>query len=133
MTQIKWRLTAWIIYYGEVLNWAGRVDKGRPEGLKRSGCCAAIKKRHGGGQVMAVSTLMMQGVQLLLIGMGIVFSFLILLVFAMKGMSWLAFRLGGHPEDAPAPAPSHSTGTSDDSTLIAVISAAVERYRQARR
>ena len=80
-----------------------------------------------------VSTLMMQGVQLLLIGMGIVFSFLILLVFTMKGMSWLAFRIGGHPEDTPAPAPSHSTDMSDDSTLIAVISAAVERYRQARR
>lgn len=81
---------------------------------------------------MMVGTLMMQGVQLLLIGMGIVFSFLILLVFAMKGMSWLAFRIGGRPDDTPAPAPSHHVGTSDDSTLIAVISAAVERYRQAR-
>ena len=50
MTQIKWRLTALIIYDGEVLNWAGRVDKGRPESLKSFGCCAAIKGALGEGR-----------------------------------------------------------------------------------
>ena len=35
---------------------------------------------------MGFSELMMQGLQLLLLGMGIVFSFLIVLVFTMKGM-----------------------------------------------
>ncbi len=42
--------SALIIYDVEVLNWAGRVDKGRPESLKSFGCCAAIKGALGEGR-----------------------------------------------------------------------------------
>ena len=82
---------------------------------------------------MGFAELMMQGLQLLMLGMGIVFSFLIVLVFTMKGMSLLAFRLGGHPEEAQAPAADIPASTVDDDTVVAVISAAVQLYRQARR
>ncbi len=82
---------------------------------------------------MEMNELMAEGLRLLLIGMGIVFSFLIVLVFAMKGMSWLAFRLGGHPEDIVLPAASPAVADTDKTALVAVISAAVARYRQNRR
>ena len=73
---------------------------------------------------MAVSDLLLQGVNLMLLGMGIVFTFLAILVVALNGMSRLAALLAG-PE-AP------ETGTDsvvDDAELIAVISAAINRYR----
>lgn len=83
---------------------------------------------------MELNGLMLEGLRLLAIGMGIVFSFLIVLVFAMKGMSWLAFKLGGEPDDAaPPPARAQVAATTDNSALVAVISAAVSRYRQNRR
>jgi oxaloacetate decarboxylase gamma subunit len=63
----------------------------------------------------------------MLLGMGIVFGFLILLVFVLKLMSWVATLVGTEeavatPATAPAP-------VADDGKLIAVISAAIARYR----
>jgi oxaloacetate decarboxylase gamma subunit len=80
---------------------------------------------------MTISALMMEGLGLLVAGMGIVFGFLILLVFAMKGMSRLAFALGGKAVEPAAAAP--VTGPARDDghlELTAVISAAVARYRK---
>ena len=75
--------------------------------------------------------LMLVGFKLMLLGMGIVFGFLIVLVFALKGMSMLAEWLA--PEiDAPAIAGMNqpkSDSLSQDEELIAVISAAVARFR----
>ncbi|VAX09768.1 hypothetical protein MNBD_GAMMA26-1201 [hydrothermal vent metagenome] len=70
---------------------------------------------------MPFSELMMAGVQLMLLGMGIVFTFLMILVATMTGMSRLAQALSGDqltvvPEEA-------------DEALVAVISAAIRRYR----
>ena len=42
---------------------------------------------------MSVSDMLMSGVSLMFIGMGIVYTFLLVLVFVMKGMSKLAMRL----------------------------------------
>lgn len=80
---------------------------------------------------MPISDLLATGLQLMLLGMGIVFGFLILLVFTLKAMSWLAGRLpvSEPPPTASAPPPSQAA----DATLIAVISAAVARYRTARK
>ena len=75
------------------------------------------------------TSLVSQGVELMLLGMGIVFGFLTLLVFTLRGMSlfadWLdAGQVGQEAATTPAPA-----DVSDDRELIAVISAAVARYR----
>ena len=81
---------------------------------------------------MAIDALMMEGLRLMVAGMGIVFVFLVLLVFAMKGMSRVAFVLGGSPESqASTAAHAVPAGTQDD-RIVAVISAAIARYRQNR-
>lgn len=73
--------------------------------------------------------LMIQGGELMLLGMGIVFGFLAALVFTVRGMSWLANRLDDAPPPLPQPAP---IDVADNRQLIAVISAAVSRYRVSR-
>ena len=74
--------------------------------------------------------LVLQGVELMLLGMGIVFSFLTVLVFTLRGMSWLADRLdSGVAAESAAAAP---INVSDNRQLVAVIAAAVARYRAQR-
>jgi oxaloacetate decarboxylase gamma subunit len=74
--------------------------------------------------------LLMQGVELMLLGMGIVFGFLTILVFTLRGMSLVAGRLGdAEVFEAGGPGP---IDVSDRRKLIAVISAAVSRYRASR-
>lgn len=81
---------------------------------------------------MTFNALMMEGLGLLAIGMGIVFGFLVLLVFAMKGMSRLAFALGRRAAEPSAQAPATGIPAQDDEhlELTAVISAAIARYRK---
>ena len=80
---------------------------------------------------MPITDLMMTGVELMFMGMGIVFSFLILLVFILKVMSWLAARF--LTPEPPAPISAAAQPVPADDTLVAVISAAVARYRTTRR
>jgi len=76
------------------------------------------------------NNLVLQGVELMLLGMGIVFSFLTILVFTLRGMSWLADRLdSGVAAESAAAAP---INVSDNRQLVAVIAAAVARYRAQR-
>ena len=58
---------------------------------------------------MAFNELMMEGLQLLAFGMGIVFGFLIILVYAMKAMSLLSLTLGGQPQAFSAATPDTHT------------------------
>ena len=76
-----------------------------------------------------VTDLLIQGSELMLLGMGIVFGFLTVLVFTLKGMSQLAARLDTTPPGQATPEPINVT---DNRQLIAVISAAVARYRASR-
>ena len=80
---------------------------------------------------MPFADLMLVGLKLMLLGMGIVFSFLVVLVFALRGMSRLANWLA--PEIEPpviaGVTPIQSTGHTHDEELIAVISAAIARFR----
>ena len=76
------------------------------------------------------TTALIHGVELMLLGMGIVFGFLTILVFTLRGMSRLADRL--HP---PVPVGEVQPGPleiADNRQLIAVISVAVARYRASR-
>jgi oxaloacetate decarboxylase gamma subunit len=75
--------------------------------------------------------LLLQGFELLLLGMSIVFGFLILLVFLLRGMSGLAARFEPSPgSQQPVPAPVHPV---DQGPAIAAISIAVAKYRASRR
>jgi oxaloacetate decarboxylase gamma subunit len=81
---------------------------------------------------MPITDLLLSGVNLMLLGMGIVFIFLVLLVFSMLAMSRFAQateqRIKGQTETPAVSPPSHS---SDElrGDLVAVITAAVTRYR----
>lgn len=73
------------------------------------------------------TNLLLQGVELMLLGMGIVFGFLSILVFTLRGMSALADRLDDGQVLEPA---AHlPINVSDNRQLVAVIAAAVARYR----
>ena len=85
---------------------------------------------------MPVSELLMEGVWLMLLGMGIVFTFLVVLVFVLYGMSHVTASFGGERPAEPAPAAAGAPVPPEqvsDNELIAVISAAVTRYRATRR
>jgi oxaloacetate decarboxylase gamma subunit len=68
--------------------------------------------------------LLRQGIELMLVGMGVVFSLLGLLVLAIKGMSRLAAMF-------PEPVPEIATPrpTFDDPELIAAITASIHAHR----
>ncbi len=84
-----------------------------------------------------MSDLVMQGLELALMGMGFVFVFLILLVFCTSILSRVV-RLTepAVPDDVPVPKPeSRATDAgsgSPDTRLIAVITAAIGAHRRQR-
>ena len=86
---------------------------------------------------MPVTDLLLEGLRLMVIGMGIVFAFLLLLVGVLRLMSGAVLRFA--PESpalsgsAAAIAHGRPADAVDDPELIAVISAAIARYRSDRR
>ena len=78
----------------------------------------------GLSSALKMEDLLRQGIELMLVGMGVVFSLLGLLVLAIKGMSRLAAMF---PETVLVPA--ISPPIVDDSELIAVITASVHAHR----
>jgi oxaloacetate decarboxylase gamma subunit len=79
---------------------------------------------------MNESDLMLESLRLMGVGMGIVACFLLLLVGILRLMSAAALRLAPPEPKAlasPALAPTLTTPEADD--LIAVIAAAIARYR----
>ncbi|MCG7873291.1 MAG: OadG family protein [Candidatus Thiodiazotropha lotti] len=85
---------------------------------------------------MPIEDLLLSGVNLMLLGMGIVFTFLLVLVFTMKGMSKLAMavmerqRIVDTHANAPVLAGQEQAAMRGD--LVAVISAAINQYRSIR-
>ena len=76
---------------------------------------------------MPISDLMSSGVELMITGMGIVFIFLTVLVFALGIMSRISHALDkSEHESAVAEVSPHKP---DNTALIAVISAAVAKFR----
>lgn len=75
-------------------------------------------------------TLMQQGTELMLYGMGTVFIFLTLLVLLTTIMSSLIQRfVKSEPEAVPKPAPVAANAAQNDSQLLAVISEAIKQHR----
>lgn len=74
---------------------------------------------------MAISGLLMEGVNLMLLGMGMVFTFLAVLVVALNLMS----RLASSIDWSETPAPACKVSETDDAELIAVISSAINKFR----
>ena len=79
---------------------------------------------------MQAPSLMEQGIQMMAFGMGTVFVFLTLLIFATKTMSHLVLRY--FPEKQPEAPISQAEGESHSPALIAAITAAVHAHRSKR-
>jgi oxaloacetate decarboxylase gamma subunit len=79
---------------------------------------------------MTEMQLLFESLGLLAVGMGIVFAFLLLLVGVLRVMSWVALRLA--PVEPQPVAAALKPGPPDDDDLIAVIAAAIARYRSRR-
>jgi len=79
---------------------------------------------------MHVSDLLVEGVNLMLLGMGSVFLFLTVLVFAMSGVSrLLAPFVTDNTYQNPQSQPVSTPTDKEHEETIAVISAAISRYR----
>lgn len=71
-----------------------------------------------------------EGLSLMLFGMGFVFVFLTLLVLATTLMSKLATKYAPEPIQPPkAPAGVKTVNATNDDQLLAVLTAAVHKYR----
>lgn len=81
-----------------------------------------------------MNPMFIEGAELMLAGMGVVFAFLVLLVWIVGLMSRLVARLAPEPEAAPAPraAPPAAAASVDKRTLT-VIQSAIARHRAAGR
>jgi oxaloacetate decarboxylase (Na+ extruding) subunit gamma len=78
---------------------------------------------------MSPTPMLMESLVIMLIGMTIVFCFLLLLVGILRVMSWVALRISPIAiEPAPMPSSALAAGGADAAPL-AVIAAAIARYR----
>lgn len=78
---------------------------------------------------MAETSLVSQGVELMIFGMGVVFVFLTMLVFVTGFMSALINKIAPEVEAAPAPAAPAKPSAGVDPQLLKVLSAAVKEHR----
>lgn len=77
-----------------------------------------------------MENLVTQGVELAIFGMGTVFVFLTLLIFATLLMSKMVLRFGHEPSQATATAVTQHAGDPTQEELVAVISSAISRHRK---
>ncbi|AWT10956.1 OadG family protein [Stutzerimonas frequens] len=77
---------------------------------------------------MTPSQLLLEGVELMLFGIGFVFAFLVLLILCIRLMSYLTGRFVSAPEPQLAAAPV----TSADADTLAAIKAAIHQHRARR-
>ena len=76
-----------------------------------------------------MDSLLNQGLELAMFGMGTVFVFLALLIAATKTMSALVLKFQPALADGVAAAATQSNLIPEDGQLVAVISAAIMRHR----
>jgi oxaloacetate decarboxylase gamma subunit len=77
---------------------------------------------------MTIFDMLEQSGALTLLGMGVVFSFLIIMIFAISGMGKIINRSVREKEGMPAVSTAQKTGI--DAGVTAAISAAVNQYRK---
>ncbi len=77
---------------------------------------------------MSETSLVAQGLELMIFGMGVVFVFLAMLVFVTGFMSKLVNKFAPEPQPVPAPARA-ATPQGVDPQLLKVLSAAVKEHR----
>src|SRR5690606_29236007 len=103
----------------------------------RSASTQVVRFFNGETKIMTSSDLVMEGVELMLIGLGTVFVFLMMLVGLINLMSFVINRF--FPDAAPVVAkPKRMAAASSgshpvDAELLAVIGAAVSQHRARRR
>jgi oxaloacetate decarboxylase gamma subunit len=78
----------------------------------------------------SIGELIVSGVELMFIGMGIVYTFLALLVWVIGVTSRLLLRYSPEqPAHLPASAAPQGVGPGNDAEIVAAIAAAIRRYR----
>lgn len=76
-----------------------------------------------------MSELMSDAINLMLVGMGFVFVFLVILVGVTVIMSKLVIKYAPEPEPVAPGVSKTNSNASNDAQLLAVLSAAVAKYR----
>ena len=76
-----------------------------------------------------MSELMTDAINLMVVGMGFVFVFLVILVFLTSFMSKMVAKYLPTPEPVVAKSKVKKSNASPDAQLLAVLSAAVSEYR----
>lgn len=76
-----------------------------------------------------VSVLLLDAAVLMGVGMGVVFGFLMLLVLAVQGMSWL-LKNSAEAVSAPAATLQQRPETGIPPAIVAAISSAIEHHRR---
>ena len=95
-------------------------------------CCISLLFR---AFTMDISQLLLKSLQLMLVGMGVVFAFLLLLIVCTKLLSKFAARFASSNQVVSAATTSNLAVTNPDPqqpspAVVAAISAAIQRYRQ---
>ena len=73
------------------------------------------------------TNLIVEAVKFMVLGMGIVFAFLIIMVYALKFQAKIIGKY--FPEKKASPAKSQTTTTNNNTTKIAAIVAAVQHHK----
>ena len=79
---------------------------------------------------MTPSQLLLEGVELMLFGIGFVFAFLVLLILCIRLMSYLTGRFVSEPAPRVAAVPTANAQT--DADILAAIQAAIHQHRARR-
>ncbi|MCQ4296384.1 OadG family protein [Pseudomonas stutzeri] len=79
---------------------------------------------------MTPSQLLLEGVELMLFGIGFVFAFLVLLILCIRLMSYLTGRFVSEP--APQVASARAANAETDPDILAAIQAAIHQHRARR-
>ena len=74
-------------------------------------------------------SLLTQGLDLMVLGMGTVFAFLTLLVFATRGMSAVAVRLTPAEDLSAMPRSATPHSADNEEEIVAAIAAAITEHR----
>lgn len=81
---------------------------------------------------MTPSEFLLEGVELMLFGLGSVFIFLVLLIVCIRLMSSVIGRFDTAPTAQPVPARSAVAASEVDADLLAAIQAAIHQHRARR-